>query len=156
MNKLKFIPKPGQIDYTNIRYAPTINCIVKHNDEFLLLERSPDSNFYPLYWNGISGFLDDDKDIEEKVAEELFEELGLNKDQIISIKIGQLIYTEEKEYKKTWIVFPILVEVSAKDIKLDFEHSKYKWFRINDIPSIINTYKIIPDIKDILNIFFNK
>jgi len=45
----KFIPKSGQVDYTNIRYAPTINCIVKYQDEFLLVERSLDSNFYPGY-----------------------------------------------------------------------------------------------------------
>jgi NADH pyrophosphatase NudC (nudix superfamily) len=71
MAEPKFIPKPGQIDYTNIRYAPTINCIVKYQDEFLLLQRSSDLHFYPGYWNGLSGFLDDHKDIEYKVKEEL-------------------------------------------------------------------------------------
>lgn len=154
MEQPKFIPKPGQIDYTNIRYAPTINCIIKYKDEFLLLQRSSNLNFYPGYWNGVSGFLDDHKGIEDKVKEELWEELGITEDKIISIKIAQPIYRDEKEYDKTWIVFPILVDISTQDFKIDFEHSEYKWFKINDITEIATTYKIIPDIKDILKILF--
>lgn len=156
MTEPKFIPKPGQIDYTNIRYAPTINCIVKYQDEFLLLQRSSDLHFYPGYWNGLSGFLDDHKDIEDKVKEELWEELGITSDKVIFIKIAQPIYRDEKEYDKTWIVFPILVEVSTQELKTDFEHSGFKWFKINEISDMLNNYKIIPDIKDILGIFFNK
>jgi len=155
MEQPKFIPKPGQIDYTNIRYAPTINCIIKYKDEFLLFERNSNLNFYPGYWNGISGFLDDNKDIQDKVKEELWEELSLTDDKIISIKIYNPIYYDEKEYNKTWIVFPILVEIDTKEFILDFENSNCKWFKINNISEIINSYKIIPNIKDILNIVFN-
>ena len=65
--KLKFQPKPGQIDYTNIKWAPVINCVVKHGDKILIVKRSPDLKFYPGWWNGLGGFLDDDKELEEKV-----------------------------------------------------------------------------------------
>ena len=154
MTKPTFIPKPGQVDYTNIRYCPTINSIIKYNDEFLLLKRSSDSNFYPDYWNGLSGFLDDHKDIEDKVKEELWEELKVTEDKVISLKVFNPFHRDEKEYDKTWIVFPILVEINTKEFKLDFEHSEYQWFKISDILNVINNYKIIPDIKDILNIVF--
>jgi 8-oxo-dGTP pyrophosphatase MutT (NUDIX family) len=100
--------------------------------------------------------LDDHKDIEYKVKEELWEELGITSDKVISIKIAQPIYRDEKEYDKTWIVFPILVEISTQELKTDFEHSGFKWFKINEISDMLNEYKIIPDIKDILEIFFNK
>jgi isopentenyldiphosphate isomerase len=153
--EIKFIPKPGQIDYTNVRYAPTINCIVKCQDEFLLVQRSLDSNFYPGYWNGISGFLDDNKDINQKVEEELFEELNIEKDAIVSIKIGKLLYKDEKEYNKTWIVFPILVEIKSKDLNLNFENHKFQWFKINEIDNIIKTHNLMFYIEEILTMFFN-
>ena len=155
MSEPKFIPKPGQVDYTNIRYCPTINCIIKCNDEFLLLKRSPDLNLYPGLWNGVSGFLDDHQDIQDKVREELKEELNILEDKISSIKVFNPFYIEGKEYDKTWIVFPVLVEINSKDLKIDFEHSEYKWFKIDEYQNIAKSYKIISDIPIILNIVFS-
>ncbi|MCG2693290.1 hypothetical protein L6279_04270 [Candidatus Parcubacteria bacterium] len=37
---MKFIPKPGQIDYTRKKSAPVINCVVKYQDKVLILKRS--------------------------------------------------------------------------------------------------------------------
>ena len=73
---MKFKPKPGQIDYTNARWAPVINCVVKYKDRILIVQRSSKLNFYPGYWNGISGFLDDKRSLEEKARDELKEEAG--------------------------------------------------------------------------------
>lgn len=38
MQEPKFVPKPGQTDYSNIRYAPVINCVLKHGDMILLVQ----------------------------------------------------------------------------------------------------------------------
>jgi len=54
--KPEFKPKPGQIDYTNIRVAPVINCVVQYQDKILIVRRNLKMKFYPGYWNGISGF----------------------------------------------------------------------------------------------------
>src|SRR3989344_4520417 len=81
MKKPKFKPKPGQIDYTNVRWAPVINCVLKHNNKFLVVERNKELNFYPGYWNGISGFLDDQRTLAEKVEGEIREELGIPKNK---------------------------------------------------------------------------
>ena len=62
-----FKTRPGQVDYTNIRWAPVINCVLKFGDKILLVQRSKDMKYYPGRWTGISGFLDDDKSLTEKV-----------------------------------------------------------------------------------------
>jgi len=111
MKKLIFAPKPGQIDYTDARWAPVINCVLKYRDKILIVQRSNELNFYPGCWNGISGFLDDSKDFEQKVKNEIEEEVGIGKDYILSICLGEIFHQEEPEYKKTWIVHPVLVEV---------------------------------------------
>ncbi|MDD5606500.1 MAG: NUDIX domain-containing protein [Candidatus Pacebacteria bacterium] len=124
---MKFKPKPGQIDFTKIRYCPVINCVLKHKDKILLVKRNKNLNFYPNYWNGISGFLDDKKSLKEKIISEIKEETKIPKNQIKRIQIGEIFLQEEPKYKKTWIVHPILVVVKTDKIRLDWEAQEYKW-----------------------------
>ncbi|HEY4498837.1 MAG TPA: NUDIX domain-containing protein [Candidatus Paceibacterota bacterium] len=132
----KFIPKPGQIDYTGIRWAPVINCLVKFKDKILLVRRNKNMNLYPGVWNGISGFLDDDKSLEEKVREELQEELGLHSKDIKSIHLGEIFDQEEPKYQKTWIVHPVLVDVTSDKIRLDWEAQEYQWVTPEEIDKL--------------------
>lgn len=140
MDKPEFIPKPGQVDFTHIRYCPVINCVVQYGKMFLIVERSKSLRLYPEYWNGVSGFLDDDKSREEKVKEELQEELGIGESDIASIRFGEIFDQEAPEYKKTWIVHPVLVEVKTNRITLDKEAQQYKWVGLDEI---IN-YRLLP------------
>ena len=129
----KFKPKPGQIDYTNIRRAPVINCVLRYGDKILLVKRSVELRLYPNYWNGISGFLDDDRSVPEKVKDEIREETAIGEQDIISIKEGEVLELEEPEYEKTWIVHPVLVDVKTDDVKLDWESQEYKWVTLDEI-----------------------
>lgn len=140
MNKPKSVLKPGQTDFTDIRWCPVINCVVQYGEKFLIVERSEDMRLYPKYWNGISGFLDDGKSIEEKVKEELREELGIGNDDIVSIRLGEIFDQEAPEYKKTWIVHPALVVIKTDRITLDWEATQYRWI----MPDEVSNYKLLP------------
>jgi ADP-ribose pyrophosphatase YjhB (NUDIX family) len=97
MNEPKFVPKEGQVDYSNIRYCPVINCVLKYQDKILLVQRSKDMRLYPNYWAGVSGFLDDHKSVSEKALEELSEELGLTKNDVESIESGRVFSQEDMD-----------------------------------------------------------
>lgn len=146
MKKLKFKPKPGQVDYTNARWAPVINCVLKYKDKILVVQRSKKLNFYPGYWNGISGFLDDQKSLTEKVVEELREELGISKNKIKQIWLGDIFDQEEPKYKKTWIVHPVLVTVKTDKIKLDWEAKSCKWIT----PREAKRLELLPGFDEVL------
>ena len=146
----KFKPKKGQTDFTDIRWAPVINCVVEHKGKILLVERSASMRLYPLHWNGISGFLDDSKSLKEKVEEELREELGLSKNKIISIKIGAIMDQEAPKYKKTWIVHPVRVAVNTDKITLDWEAQNFKWIK----PSEAKKLKLLPGFDLVLKALF--
>ena len=133
MRKTKFKLKPGQIDYTNARWAPVINCVLKYKNKILVVQRSKELNFYPGYWNGISGFLDDKRSLNEKVTDELKEELGIPKGRIKRIRLGEIFDQEAPRYKKTWIVHPVLVEVTTDRVKLDWEARNYRWIKFNEV-----------------------
>jgi isopentenyldiphosphate isomerase len=112
----------------------------------LLVKRSKNLKFYPGLWNGISGFLDDRRSIEQKVKDELAEEVGIKEKDIISIKVGQVFDLDEPKYKKTWIVHPVLVRMRANKclrankIKLDWEAKEFKWIG----PKEVEKFKLVP------------
>lgn len=142
----KFKPKKGQIDFTNARFAPVVNCVVKYENKILIVQRSEKLNFYPGCWNGISGFLDDAQTLKQKVENEIKEELRIAKKDIISVKLGKIFHQEEKKYKKTWIVHPILVEVKTDKIKLDWEAKDYKWINLGEE----KRFKLLPGFDKVL------
>jgi len=146
MKKIKFKPKPGQIDYTKARWAPVINCVVYYQGKILLVQRSKNLNFYPNYWNGVSGFLDDKKSLAQKAEEELKEELGIAKKQIKSLTMGEIFHQEAPKYKKTWIVHPVLVEMKSDKIKLNWEAQDCKWIRLKDAKRM----KLMPGFEKVL------
>lgn len=129
----QFVPGSGQVDYTRARWAPVINYVVRFENSILLVQRSQEANFYPGYWSGISGFLDDAKDFEEKVKEELKEELNISSDQIKTIRLGSIFHQDEPKYKKTWIVHPVLVDVTTNQVNLNNEGKAYQWVKHGDI-----------------------
>jgi isopentenyldiphosphate isomerase len=146
MKKLAFKPKSGQVDYTNARWAPVINCVLKYKNKILLVQRSKELNFYPRYWNGISGFLDDQRSLNEKVTSEIREELGIPKSKIKKVWLGQIFNQEELKYKKTWIVHPVLVEVKTDRVRLDWEARNYKWLTIQEAKKL----KLLPGFDKVL------
>jgi len=146
MKKIKFKPKLGQIDYTEARWVPVINCVLNYKGKILVIQRSENLAFYPNYWNGISGFLDDKKTLEQKVKEELKEELGIGEKEIKSICVGEIFHQEALRYRKTWIVHPVLVNVRTDKVKLNWEAKDYKWIRLRDAKKL----KLLPGLEKVL------
>ena len=144
-----FIPKDGQVDYTNIRYAPVLNTIVVNNDKILLVQRSSGMRLYPGYWSGVSGFLDDDRDIESKVYEELAEELSIGRDDVLAITRGQPFIQEAPEYSKTWLVIPVRAEIRVVNVTTDWEAQKAQWFG----PAELEDLQLLPGFSEVLKQF---
>lgn len=139
----------GRIDYSHSSQAPVIMCFIQFDDEILLLKRSNKVANYQGKWNGVGGFLDEVKPIEEKVIEEITEELAINPANIARIKLGRLHKLTDPSISKTWLIQPVLVTTKSKpNIKLDWEHTDYKWVK----PQEIKNYDIVPGLDKSLNL----
>ena len=141
----KKLPKfsDGRIDYSASDKAPVLTCFVKYQDKILLLKRSDKVRAYQGLWNTVAGYLDEIKPIKNKVYEELNEELGISKENILKTKLGNPYEFHDKDIQKTWIIFPVLVELKNRPaIKLDWEHTDYKWIKSERI----NEYNIVPNL----------
>ncbi|MEK7547102.1 MAG: NUDIX domain-containing protein [Patescibacteria group bacterium] len=148
----KFKPKPGQTDYTNARWAPVVNCIVRHGDKILIVKRSSDLRFYPGLWNGIGGFLDDEKSLEEKVKEELGEEIGLREEEIISIKLGEVFDFDDPAIGKTWVTHPVLVDAATDRVVLDWEAQEYKWVKPEELKNFETAAGFLRTVENFFNL----
>ncbi len=138
----------GRIDYSNSDKAPVLTCFVKYQEKILILKRSDKVRAYQGLWNAVAGYLDEVKPIDVKAYEELNEELGISADNILKTKLGSPYEFYDKDIQKTWIIFPALVELKNKPtIKLDWEHTEYKWIR----PEQLNEYNVAPNLDTTLS-----
>lgn len=132
----------GRIDYSNSKKALVLTCFVKCQDEILILQRSNKVSTYQGKWNGVAGYIDEIVTVKEKALEELREEIGLSEKFIERIKIGEPYEIDDKEINRIWITVPCLVELKEKpEIKLDWEHTQYKWIK----PEEISKFDIVPN-----------
>ena len=127
-----FVPRPGQVDYTHIRYAPVLNAVVVCLGKVLLLQRSSGMRSYPNHWCGISGYLDDDRCVEDKARQEMLEEVGITADRILSMQRGTVLLQEAPEHGKSWLVVPVLARVRDRRYRLDWESQAAGWFSMTD------------------------
>jgi len=139
----KRLPKfsDGRVDYSDSDTAPTVTAFIKYRDDILLLKRSDAVRTYKGRWCTVAGYLDEMKPIRKKVLEEVHEELGIDETNVLSIRMGKPYEFKDSEVDMTWLVHPALVELKNRpDIKLDWEHTDYKWVR----PEELKNFDTVP------------
>ena len=139
----KKLPKfsDGRIDYSKSDIAPVVTVFIRYKGKVLLLKRSDRVGTYPGRWNTVTGYIDEMKTIREKVLEEIEEEIGISDEDILSYDFGESYEFKDVGVNKTWIVYPVLVELKDKPvIRLDWEHTEYRWIK----PDEIKNFDIVP------------
>lgn len=140
----KNLPKlsDGRIDYTKSKVAIVVNIVVMFKDEVLILKRSSNVSTNKNVWDCVGGYYDEDVPPENIAMKELEEELGITKKNV-----ENLIQLETFEIvsDKNWIIYPFIAKLNKKiEIKLDWEHTEYKWIKENEargkILKILNSY----------------
>ncbi|MCX6824340.1 MAG: NUDIX domain-containing protein [candidate division SR1 bacterium] len=133
----------GRIDYRGSKKAFVINAFVSYNGKILLLKRSDKVGAYQGKRNSIGGYLDEKVTLEEKIYEELREELGITKEGVKEIRPGKIHKLEDPTINRTRIIYPSIVELEAEPkIQLDREHTEYKRIR----PEEIKDFDIVLDL----------
>lgn len=90
----------GRINYSNVRVCPVVNCVVRCGDMVLMTRRGEDVLAYPNTVNGVSGFIDEIKSLEDVVYQELIEEVGLRKEDVKELNIFTKIVQTDDELNR--------------------------------------------------------
>ena len=132
----KKLPKfpDGRIDYTHSDTSLVLTVFIKYKDKILIFKRSNKVGTYQGKWNTVTGYLDEPKPLIEKIMDEMQEETGIKKNNILSHSLGEPFKFTDPKARKTWIVHPAKVELKNNpDIKLDWEHTEYKWIKPEEL-----------------------
>lgn len=142
----------GRINYKDSKEAPVLNVFLKYQNEISILKRSDKVMAYKGKWNSVAGFLDEVCLVEKKVLEEIKEETGISESEIEKIVFKDIIRYEDLEIQRTWLIVPVLIELKRKpEIKIDWEHSDYRWIK----PQDIKKYDIVPGLDETLKAVLN-
>ena len=106
----------------------------------LLLKRSPNRHSDPRKWCFVTGYVKFGENLEKSIRREVFEELNL---KIKPVKKGRTVFVSKDG--KNIRVYPFLFKVRANiKIRLDKEHSEFKWI----MPKEIHSYDIVHQLDD--------
>ena len=131
-----------------------VTCLLMNDDKLLILKRSDKVSTYKGLWGGVTGYVEEHKKPYETAIKEIKEEVGIEKKDVSLVrKCNPFTFTDYYEGKKyEWTIYPFLFKIEKKNkIKIDWEHSKYKWIS----PSEIGRYDTVPHLKDIVFKIFN-
>lgn len=97
--------------------------IIKKDDKYLILHRSPNEKSHPDFWDFPGGKLEPGEDPFDGVEREVMEENG------IKSKAEKVLGIYEMEYKGDWLKFVVykVKVLSDLNVKLSDEHTEYKW-----------------------------
>ena len=130
-----------------------VTCIVEFNNKILILKRSDKVRTYRGLWGGVAGYVEKNENPYETALKEIKEEAGINKEHIDHVKeLNPIQFTDIYNNEKyTWKIYPFLFSLrKTVHIKIDWEHSEFKWIT----PSEINKYNTVPHLQEIIKKFY--
>ncbi len=115
--------------------------------EVLFVRRSDRVRTYRGHWAAISGYLEAGATSLEQAREELHEELGLDADDAILVRVGKPLTFTDAGIGVTWTVHPFLFQLrDGSEITTDWEASDSRWLT----PEDIETLPTVPMLREVL------
>lgn len=150
----KTLPKfeDGRIDYSTSKKAAVVTCFIEFNNKVLLLKRSDKVSTYQGLWNTVAGYWDELIPLKLKVEKELSEEVGIKQKDIQKFKFAKPFEFFDETVNRIWIIHPVMIILKNKvNIKIDWEHTEYKWID----PDNITKYDVVPKLDRNLKMVMN-
>ena len=130
-----------------MRSTRIVTSFIKNSNKILILKRSNKVRSMKGLWSGVSGIIENNENPKDRAKIEIFEEIGITKDEISFIKSVEKIKISSPQYENhEWEVFPFLFETKETKIKLNWENSEFKWIKANELKN----YKTVPNLDKIL------
>ena len=125
-----------------------VTSFIKNDGKVLILKRSDKVKSMKCLWAGVSGIIEkNDTTPLARAKTEIFEETGINEEEIELLKANERIKIEAVQYKNhEWNIFPFLFSTKNSKIKLNWENSEFKWIEPNEIKN----YETVPELEKIL------
>ena len=129
------------------RATKIVTCFLRDGDKILILKRSEKVKSMKGLWAGLSGIIERNESPLVRAIIEIFEELGINQDQIKLVKEAEEMRIYSPQYENhEWEVYPFLFNVDNPKINLNWENSEYKWIDIEELEK----FDTVPSLQKVL------
>jgi 8-oxo-dGTP pyrophosphatase MutT (NUDIX family) len=108
-----------------------VTCFLQYNDKILILKRSDKVRTHKCKWAGVSGYIEDGETDVQTAYKEISEETGFANTDVELISKGEPIHVQDGT--KVWIVHPFLFKCRKDKIRIDWEHSEYRWISPDEL-----------------------
>jgi len=130
-----------------LQYRQVVTSFLTSAQQVLILRRSSKVGSHRGKWSAVSGYLEATEQPLTRAVTEVREELGLSKEDINLVRIGETLRAYDEENDCVWIVHPFLFETASKTVKLDWENTDYRWVAPAQLPS----YDTVPKLRETLD-----
>ena len=130
-----------------MQYTKIVTSFLKNQEKILILKRSDNVKSMKGLWGGVSGIIENDETPLERAKIEIFEEAGIEENEIKLLKSGIELDIISPQYKNhKWHVFPFLFQTNSVKINLNWENSDFKWIGTNEIEK----FQTVPNLEKVL------
>ena len=92
----------------------------------------------------MSGYLEGDEEPFQRARIEIREEVGLDSEAVGLVRAGEVVRGFDEQTDTVWIVHPFLFNLYEQTIRLDWEHTEYRWVD----PSELHSYETVPKLEE--------
>lgn len=130
-----------------MRSTKIVTVFIINNGKILLLKRSNKVKSMKELWAAISGIIEKNEDPITRAKIEIFEEIGMQEDQVSLLKRAQKMKVSSPQYQNhEWEIYPFLFEAKISEIKLNWENSEFKWIDKEELKN----FKTVPSLDKVL------
>ena len=130
-----------------MRETRIVTSFLNHNNKILILKRSNQVSSMNGLWAGISGIIENSELPIELAKQEIFEEVGINSEDIILIKSNNAITVQSSNYKnQQWVIYPFFFKTTKNKITLNCENSEFRWIDIKQL----GEFNTVPNLEKVL------
>lgn len=104
-----------------------------HKGKLLILKRSEKVGSFRGKWGAVGGHLERENLPLEQAYLEVVEETGIPAGKLRLVRAGSPKHVDD------WLVYPFLFESETDKVKIDWEHTEYKWIE----PSQLKDFEIV-------------
>ena len=130
-----------------MRSTKIVTSFLKRNDKVLILKRSNKVKTMKGLWAGVSGIIENNESPLKRAKIEIFEELGVEEENIILVKSAKEMRVNSPQYENhEWEIFPFLFETNNPTITLNWENSEFRWIKTTEITK----FETVPSLQKVL------
>lgn len=100
--------------------------VIERQGKIAVFKRSQRLDHDKGLWHCVTGFVENETTPEHQAVQELFEETGLQSQDLLEVRHGPVLVVKDN-FGAPWLIHTFTVKTSQRRLKINWEHESYRW-----------------------------